>query len=287
MKKLIFILLIGLGFGFTNHYHHIQNKQESTVESMDENISCSVNNYTFQSGEEITYAVYYNWGVIWIPAGDVVFKVMEEGNQYHFSVVGKTYKSYEWFFKVRDYYDSWVDKKTLLPNVSVRDIREGGYTLYDKNEFNRKNNTIHNIRGRTLATVKEDNHFKVTSCLHDMLSIVYFTRNFDFSNYQPGDQFPIQLFVDKETWNLQVTYKGKEAEKKVKNIGYFSTLKFSPEVIAGDIFPEGANMNMWVTDDANRLPVEIESPVSVGSVRAILKSYKGLRHEMRAQTAKM
>jgi hypothetical protein len=47
-----------------------------------------------------------------------------------------------------------VEKLTLLPNVLVRDVREGGYTLYDKNEFNRDNTIIHNIRGRTLKTVK-------------------------------------------------------------------------------------------------------------------------------------
>lgn len=285
MKKLVFFILILLGFGFTNEMYDAKIKESVPVLPIDRNESCAVQNRTFQSGEKITYAVYYNWGVIWIPAGEVVFKVKEEGDQYHFSVVGKTYKSYEWFFKVRDYYDSWVDKATLLPRVSVRDVREGGYTLYDKNKFNRSNNTIHNIRGRSLETVKEDNQFKVESCLHDMLSIVYFTRNFDFSNYQNGDTFPIKLFVDKQTWNLEVAYKGKEYAKNVKGLGYFNTLRFSPQVIEGSVFPKDTQVNMWVTNDANRVPVEIESPVSVGAVKAILQDYEGLRYEMTAKVS--
>ena len=283
MKKLAFWLLVALGFGFTNEIYDQQINQSPTVFNTPPNESCAVKNVTFQPGECITYSVYYNWGVIWIPAGEVVFKVDEELDEYHFSVVGKTAKSYEWFFKVRDYYDSWVDKTTLLPNVSVRDVREGGYTLYDKNVFNRQNNTIHNIRGRTLETVKEDNNFKVESCLHDMLSIVYFTRNFDFSNYQSGDKFPIKLFVDKETWDLEVSYKGKEYGRHVKGLGYFNTLQFSPQVIQGNVFPDNAEVNMWVTNDDNRVPLEIESPVSVGSVKAVLKDYSGLRYEMRAK----
>lgn len=283
MKKFAFFILTILCFGFTNQAYHNHNESAAANFSNIDNVACSVDNVTFQSGEEISYSVYYNWGIIWIPAGEVAFKVDEEGNQYHFSVVGKTIKSYEWFFKVRDYYDSWVDKSTLLPNTSVRDVTEGGYTLYDKNEFNRSNNTIHNVRGRTLETVKEDNNFKVESCLHDMLSIVYFTRNFDFSNYQTGDKFPMKLFVDKETWDLQVKYKGTENNREVKNLGTFNTLKFSPQVIEGEVFPDNAEVNMWVTNDANRVPVEIESPVSVGSVRAVLKDYKNLRYPMTAK----
>jgi methylaspartate ammonia-lyase len=54
-------------------------------------------------------------------------------------------------------------------------------------------------------------------------------------------------------------------------------------VIQGNVFPDNAEVNMWVTNDDNRVPLEIESPVSVGSVKAILKDYSGLRHEMKAK----
>ena len=76
---------------------------------------CDVQNSTFQGGEELIYKVYYNWGMIWLSAGEVVFKVEDLGSDYKISARGYTYKSYEWFFKVQDYYETIIDKQTLLP----------------------------------------------------------------------------------------------------------------------------------------------------------------------------
>jgi len=53
---------------------------------------------------------------------------------------------------------------------------------------------------------------------------------------------------------------------------------FKPQLVKNDLFPDGGEMNIWVSDDKNRLPLLIESPLSVGSVRAVLKKHKGLRN---------
>jgi methylaspartate ammonia-lyase len=39
-------------------------------------------------------------------------------------------------------------------------------------------------------------------------------------------------------------------------------------------------MTVYVSNDKNRIPLLIESPVSVGSIKAVLKDYSGLRHEL-------
>jgi len=89
--------------------------------------------------------------------------------------------------------------------------------------------------------------------------------------------------MDKEVWPLKVRYKGEEADKKIKGLGRFDTMIFSPEVILGEVFTEQSKMNVWVTNDFNRVPLLIESPVSVGSVKAVLKSYEGLKYHMTAK----
>jgi hypothetical protein len=38
-------------------------------------------------------------------------------------------------------------------------------------------------------------------------------------------------------------------------------------------------MKVWVSKDQNRIPLLIESPIAVGSVKAVLMDYKGLRHD--------
>lgn len=242
---------------------------------------CSIRNTTFQPGEEIVYKIYYNWNFVWLSAGEVVFRVSEVGSQYHLSVHGTTYKAYEWFFRVNDRYDSFVDKETLLPTLSIRDVEEGSYRLYDKVEFDSRRNVARSLRGDSRETAKVT-EYEVESCMHDVLSIIYFTRNIEFQYMKEGESIPVKIFMDKETWPLKVKYKGRNESTKVRNLGKFRTIQFSPELISGNIFEEGTEMNVWVSDDKNRVPLLIESPVSVGSVKAVLKEYRGLRYNMEA-----
>jgi len=243
---------------------------------------CSTENRTFASGEKIVYKLYYNWNFVWIPAGEVVFRVADSGSQYHISADGRTYKSYEWFYKIRDEYDTFIDKETLLPLVSEKELNEGNYTLYDKTIFHQNKGKAVTTRGRTREEV-ETKEYPIDQCMHDMLSIVYYSRNLDFDQMKVGQQFPIKIFMDTETYPLKVKYLGKEKEKKIKGLGDFNTIQFSPQVIAGEIFKEDDQMQIWVSDDANRVPLLIESPVSVGSIKAVLKEYDGLKYEMTAK----
>ncbi|MFK7937083.1 MAG: DUF3108 domain-containing protein, partial [Saprospiraceae bacterium] len=245
--------------------------------------ACAMENDAFQVGEEVTYKLYYNLNFIWIPAGEAIFKVAEKDNQYHLSVVGKTYKSYEWFFKVRDYYDTYVDKESLLPTLSLRDVREGGYTVYDRVQFDQLNRQAIAERGRSKETIKEYHEIELDDCMHDILSIVYFTRNLEYVELEQAKAIPIKVFMDKETHPLQMRYLGAEADKKIKGLGSFNTQVVSPQVIVGDVFKADDQVKIWVSDDGNRLPLLIESPLSVGSVKAVLKDYKNLRHDLSAK----
>ena len=255
---------------------------DTTLQNINEPEPCFMENKVFQDGEEIVYKLYYNWNFVWLAAGEVTFKVKEEGEQYHLSAVGKTYSGYEWFFKVRDYYDTYVEKNSLLPKVATRKVREGGYRLFDKVTFDQQNKRVKSLRGKTQEEARE-REYEVDECMHDILSIVYYCRNIDFGSYNEGQQFPVKIFMDKEVWPLNVKYKGKQANKKVKGRGKFDTIKFSPQIISGRVFKEGEEMIVYVSDDKNQIPVLIESPVSVGSVKAVLKKHKGLKYDLEAK----
>lgn len=252
------------------------------VDSVTPPSRCMIENRAFKAGEKVVYKIYYNWNFVWLAAGEVTFEVKDLGKQYHLSVVGKTYPSYEWFYKVEDKYDTFIDKETLLPSVSIRDIHEGNYTLYDKITFDKNRNVAQSMRGRSKEKAKLT-EYQVESCMHDILSIIYFTRNLDFNNMEEGAQIPIKIFMDEETWPLAVRYKGKDDKKRIRGMGKFRAIEFSPELISGQYFEEGDEMRVWVSDDKNRLPLLIESPVSVGSVKAVLKEYEGLRYELEAK----
>ena len=232
----------------------------------------------FQNGEELTYKIYYNLNFIWMPAGEVTFKVFDEGSQFHYQAYGETYSSYEWFFSVKDNYDSWVDKTTLLPNYSERSVNEGNYHIFEKISFNQsaKKTTVWRADKRGETETKTEHSVKKQ--VHDVLSILYQLRNTDFGSQKVGYTLPFSIFMDKEEFPLQLQYLGKTARKKVRGMGRFKTLKFQPAVIAGNVFKEDSRMSVWVSDDRNRIPVLIESPVSVGSVKMVLKKYEGLKY---------
>ncbi|MBN8677983.1 MAG: DUF3108 domain-containing protein [Chitinophagales bacterium] len=237
----------------------------------------------FQHGERLTYKIYYNLNFIWVPAGEVTFQVFDEGNQLHYKAKGETYDSYEWFFTVKDEYDSWVDKNTLLPNYSERSVNEGDYHIFEKISFNQSAKKMTVWRSPKRGEKEEKTEHTVQTDCHDVLSTLYNLRNFDFGSQYAGYSVPFRVFMDKEEYPLKMNYLGKDPNKKVYKMGKYKTLKFQPEVIAGNVFNDDAKMTVWVSDDANRIPLLIESPVSVGSVKMVLKEYWGLKYNFEAK----
>ena len=246
------------------------------------NSDCGQENNTYKNGEELTYKAYYNLSPMWVSAGEAKFKARDEGSSYFFSVDGRTYKSYEWFFKVRDRFESRVDKSTGLPTYALRDIKEGGYRLYDKLIFDQNAGKVTSYRGKEKAKAKLNKVYDLDRCTHDVLSIIYQVRNMDFDNMKPGTKFPVEIFLSKEKYSLQVRYIGKE-KKKIKGLGEFNTIVLTPELIEGEVFKEKDAMKIWATDDANRVPLMISTPLSVGSVKVMLKSHKNLKYPLTSE----
>jgi Protein of unknown function (DUF3108) len=247
-----------------------------------EQTTVSTPNICFQHGEELTYKLYYNLNFVWVPAGEVTFRVTDDDSKFKIAAVGRSYASYDWFFKVRDNYYTDLDKTTMLPIRSVREIAEGGYRLYDAVTYDHKNKVAHYERGNAKDDIETKGKLNLAGSMHDIISAIYYTRTMDFATMSAGQTFPVKILLDENTYPLNVKYLGTEI-KTIKDLGKYKTMKFSPQVVSGTVFKEGSQMKVYATNDANKLPLLIESPVSVGSVKAVLKSYKGLKYEMTAK----
>ena len=57
-----------------------------------------------------------------------------------------------------------------------------------------------------------------------------------------------------------------------------SCLKFRPYVQSGRVFKEQESLTVWVSDDDNKIPIRIKADLAVGSLKADLDAYKGLKH---------
>ncbi len=240
---------------------------------------CMSENKSFQGGEELVYKIFYNWNFVWLPAGEVVFKVSETSTEYQIVATGKTYASYEWFYKVNDVYRTRIDKATLLPIVFEREIHEGSFRWYNRIEFDQSAGSVRTLDGPNRKEAKWTTG-SISSCMHDMMSIIYQLRTVSFSQIKKGTSFPVQVYLDGKAYSLDVLFGGQNIGQSIKGLGVFNTLKFSPAVVEGHQFNEGTRIDVWVGDDVNRVPLLIESPVSVGSIKAVLKSYKGLRNPL-------
>lgn len=233
---------------------------------------CSIRNTTFNAGEQVTFHVYYAVAGIYVNAGTAVFSAtLDQLNGkavYHIVGDGKTNSSYEWLYKVRDRYETYIDTGTLQPLKFIRNVNEGGYKKYENITFNRVANTA----------VTSDGVYKVPDCIQDVLSSVYYARNIEFDKYKVNDKIPFQMFLDNEVSNMYIRYLGKETVKT--RYGKFKAIKFKPLLIKGTIFEGGEKMTVWVSDDKNHIPLRIESNIVVGSVKIDMMSYKNLRYPL-------
>lgn len=235
----------------------------------DQDDFCSIRNSTFQNGEQLSFVVYYSIIGIYVNAGHATVTAnLERLNNkpvYHIVGAGKSNTSYDWISKVNNRYETYIDTASLLPVKFIRNVHEGNHKKYENVTFNRTANTA----------VTTDGVFKVPSCIQDVVSALYYARNINFNKYKPGDKISFSMFIDNEVYNMYIRYVGKE-EIKTK-YGKFRAIKFKPLLIKGTVFEGGEKMNVWVTDDANRIPLRVESPLSVGSIKVDMMGYKNLR----------
>lgn len=122
---------------------------------------------------------------------------------------------------------------------------------------------------------------QITNCSQDLLSAIYYARCMDYSKMKIGEKLYLDLYLDGEIYPIHLKYLGKETVDT--DLGKFRCVKFSPTLLEGDIFKGGDEMVIYATDDDNRLPLLIESPLVVGSVKCYLTNISGLKFPMTAK----
>lgn len=236
-------------------------------------------NNAFGFGEKIKYKVKYSL-YLNVPVGEVDFTIKpdtaEVGNKKCFQITaeGKTYGFYDAFFKVRDRYETFMEVNSLLPMVSFRDVQEGGYKFNESIIFDHT---------KKIAKTKKKTSNIPTNTL-DVVSSLYYARTLNVKSTSLGDTFYMNTFIDDSTHQIGLTIVGKETIKT--DAGKFRCLKLKPLLIAGRIFKSEEEMTLWVTDDENHLPVRIESGISVGSIKADLAEYSGLKNVLSSKIGK-
>ena len=249
---------------------------------------CFQGNTVFGNGEEISYTVHYNWGPIWVDAGLVTFKskLEKKGEKevWHLTSTGKTYPSYDVLFKVRDYYETWIDPETFQTINFKRYIYEGGYTLVNTLNFDYEKRKIFSSTKSNNNPVRFDT-IAVQPCTFDMLAAVYFTRTIDIDHLVMYQKKQVSVVIDDKAFNIYIRLIGREVVENNDGKRY-NCLKLSAKMVEGTIFKGDEDVMVWITSDDNHIPIYIEAKILVGTIKAYLHEAKGLRNPMKSLVTK-
>jgi len=231
-----------------------------------------VENETFQRGEFLKFKVYYDsWVTYLMTAGIGTMEIDPEpvnydGREtYHITVKGNSAGLFNVFFKVRDRFESFVDKEGLMPLRFTRSTREGGYKKEDEVFFDHQGRIAQSKRAKK----------EITPYVQDIVSAYYYMRTWDFDTAEVNDKYYLDFFLDDSLYHSEIIFEGREKVKT--DFGTFDCLKFKPRVAVGEVFQDPFPMELWVTDDRNKIPVLMRSAVFVGSVKIELVEYRGLK----------
>lgn len=237
----------------------------------------------FQEGEWFKFEMSYS-GLL--KAGNATLSLSEkklDGKPvYHVVGKGWTTGAIKWMFKVKDRYESYFDKETGVPYKFIRKIDEGGHTKDIEINFDHKNRKaeVFNKKYKNVKTIATEQD------VQDMVSMYYHLRNsIDINALKEGDEIETTMFFDEENYGFKLKYLGREtievdvngSEVKVKS------LKFRPYVMAGRVFKEEESLTLWVSGDKNKIPLKIKADLAVGSLRADLVAFKGLKHSFKIE----
>jgi len=224
----------------------------------------------YKSGEWLRYKMSYSG---FLRAGTAILEVNETEYQgkkvLHAKGTGWTSGMIKWFFEVDDVYESYFDKDNVKPYLFKRKIDEGGYKKHRITSFNYDSQQAY-IQD---FTNQKDTSVAFTN-VQDMMSSFYYLRNIETKNLKKGDEVALDMFLDAQVYPFKLRFLGKEVLRT--KFGKVNVLVFRPLVQSGRIFKEEESVTIWITDDANKIPIKMQASLSVGSLRAELEDYKGL-----------
>ncbi len=250
------VALVCIGMGWTlNHFPKVEN-------------------HTFQNGEFLKFRVHYGLVTAGYASIEVAPNLKEKHGKSCHHLIGRGWTSsgFDIFYKVRDCYESYVDKNSLLPVQFNRGIKEGKFESYTEVRFDQVAHTAYYTHRN-----KQISPYKVPPNIQDVISSFYFARaTNNHAVMKNGDRFSLRNFIDRKTFGLEAELVDRE---KIKVDGQkYNALHFKLLIEEAGLITDGSKIDFWISDDDNKIPLRIQSDLMIGSLKADLIETKGLKH---------
>ena len=174
-------------------------------------------------------------------------------------------------FPVKDSYMSVLDAALCTSTVSLQ-AEEGSRKRETLVTFDQAGKKIH-YKERDLVknqTVLEKD-IAIAGCVHDVIGALMRLRAVTLN---PGQTMTLPISDGKKLANARIEAQEKETIRTPA--GTFQTIRYQAHLFDGVLFERKANLFVWLTDDARKLPVQVQVRLRfyVGSITLLWTSPK-------------
>jgi hypothetical protein len=227
-----------------------------------------VENDSFVAGESYHYKIKYGFFTIGEANVDVDEKIYNVNQRacFKINVVGRTAGMTN-IFKVSNTYRTYLDTLAFVPQRFIYSARENNFKRDQVISFNHSKNEV-------LKTEKDQTKtFSVPNNIQDVISAYYLIRTFDYNAQALGKTFAAPVFFDEELYPMKIKFAGKGTVNT--KFGKIKVLKLNPILPPNELFKGENAIRIWVSDDKNRVPIQVEIDFSIGTVVMEIKKYHG------------
>ena len=226
-------------------------------------------NKAFKEGEKLVFDLNYGFitagvAVMYIPQ----IKRISGREAYHVTFEVNSVPSFDWIYKVRDRYETYIDVGGIFPWRFEQHIREGGYVRDFSAFFDQR-------KGRAKTSEGE---YEIPEYVNDIISAFYYARTLDYSDMKVDDRLHLQNFYKNKVYDLDVKFRGRETIEVPA--GKFDCIIVEPLVQEGGLFKHEGDIIIWLTDDNLKMPVKVRTKIVIGYVEAMLSNYEGLAGQL-------
>ena len=197
---------------------------------------------------------------------------------YRVDARGRTLPTYRWFFDLDDRYTVCVDTAAMRPIHFSSDIKEGDYTFWSRYDYDWDRYEAATT-WQSRRNPEQSKRIALTDASLDAISLFFRMRSADPDSFRAGESEVLEMVLQDTVRRIRYRFEGRE-QKKIRNMGKYRTLRFACQLGTTEnfSFTDGTEFTIWISDDENKIPLYLESPVRVGSVQAYISGYRGLRY---------
>lgn len=210
----------------------------------------------FLNGEKVVYSMMYGP----VPAGSGMLSVTIDplygDSLYHVRSVMGTNRFFSLFYRINDRVSAFFTPDSFISIRFAKSIKEGSHEERVSCNF---------LHDRGVVAYSDGDTVEMAPGAKDYLTTLYYVRSLGLTE---NEGIELINHTDKKNYELRVEVTGRETVHTP--LGEFECLVADLVSESGGMFARGP-LKVWFTNDEKRLPIQMETKMPIGSIRAVLR----------------